>query len=65
MARLFARASVEGTDAITVILGLGGWLDKNYIQFAYQLAHSCATFSFSFVVTVGLTCRCPDADPVR
>jgi Amt family ammonium transporter len=29
----------------------GGWLDKHYIQLAYQLADSVAGLSYSFVVT--------------
>lgn len=29
----------------------GGWLNKNYIQFAYQLADCVAGFSYSFGVT--------------
>jgi len=46
---LFAQASVAGFDGITVIPG--GWLDKHYIQLAYQLADSAAGFGYSFVVT--------------
>ncbi len=29
----------------------GGWVNGNYIQFAYQLADSVAGFSYSFVMT--------------
>ena len=54
MTGLFAQASVAGADGFTVIPG--GWLDRNYIQLAHQLADSCATFGYSFVMTVSLTC---------
>ncbi|KJA21586.1 hypothetical protein HYPSUDRAFT_187349 [Hypholoma sublateritium FD-334 SS-4] len=46
---IFAQASVAGFDGVTVIAG--GWLDKHYIQLAYQLADSTAGVSYSFVVT--------------
>ncbi|KAF8157217.1 ammonium transporter [Crassisporium funariophilum] len=46
---LFAQASVAGFDGFSVITG--GWLDKNYIQLAYQLADSVAGVSYSFVMT--------------
>lgn len=47
---LFAQASIAHLDGITVIPG--GWLDKNYIQLAWQLADSVTGLSYSFVMTV-------------
>ena len=46
---IFAQSSVAAFDGVTVIPG--GWLDKHYIQLAYQLADSTAGLSYSFVVT--------------
>jgi len=46
---IFAQATVAGLDGFTVIPG--GWIDRHWIQFAYQLADSCAGLSYSFVVT--------------
>ena len=47
---LFAQASIANLDGLTVIPG--GWLDKNYIQLAWQLADSVTGVSYSFVMTV-------------
>ena len=47
---LFAQASIAHLDGFTVIPG--GWLDKNYIQLAWQLADSVTGLSYSFVMTV-------------
>lgn len=49
---LFAQASVAGFDGFTEIPG--GWLDRHYIQLAYQIADSVAGFAYSFGVTVSL-----------
>lgn len=60
---LFAQASIAHLDGITVIPG--GWLDKNYIQLAWQLADSVTGLSYSFVMTVSwseLYRRVTDAD---
>lgn len=46
---LFAQASVAGFDGFSEIPG--GWLDRNFIQLAYQLADSVAGIGYSFVVT--------------
>ncbi|KAF9995837.1 hypothetical protein BGZ65_008545 [Modicella reniformis] len=46
---VFAQASVAALDGATVISG--GWLDRNWIQVAYQLADSAAGLSWSFTVT--------------
>jgi Amt family ammonium transporter len=46
---LFAQASIAGLDGSTVIPG--GWLDKNYMQLAWQLADSVTGLSYSFVMT--------------
>ena len=50
---IFAQASVAGFDGSAPIPG--GWLDKHYIQLAYQLADSAAGFGYSFVMTVRFT----------
>lgn len=47
---LFAQASIAALDGTTKIPG--GWLDKNYIQLAWQLADSVTGLSYSFVMTV-------------
>lgn len=39
-------ASLDGTSSIP-----GGWLDHNWIQFAYQLADSVAAMAYSFCMT--------------
>ncbi|TFK69353.1 ammonium transporter [Pluteus cervinus] len=46
---LFTQHSVAAYDAIADIPG--GWLNRHFIQLAYQLADSCAGLSYSFVVT--------------
>ncbi|KAK4164277.1 putative ammonium transporter [Cladorrhinum sp. PSN259] len=46
---LFAADWIAALDGATVIDG--GWVNKHYIQLAYQLADSVAGFSYSFVVT--------------
>jgi len=46
---LFAQASIAAYDGFTEIPG--GWLDKNYIQLAWQLADSVTGVSYSFVMT--------------
>ncbi|TFK23004.1 ammonium transporter [Coprinopsis marcescibilis] len=46
---IFAQASVAALDGTTEIAG--GWLDRNFIQFAYQIADSVAGFAWSFIVT--------------
>ena len=46
----FAQKSVAGFDGITDIKG--GWLDRNWIQLAYQVANSAAGMAYSFIVTV-------------
>ncbi|KAF9585634.1 hypothetical protein BGW38_001457 [Lunasporangiospora selenospora] len=46
---VFAQASIAALDGVTVIKG--GWLDRNWIQVAHQLADSAAGLSWSFGVT--------------
>ncbi|OBT79741.1 hypothetical protein VF21_01381 [Pseudogymnoascus sp. 05NY08] len=43
---LFAADYIAALDGATVIPG--GWLNRNYIQLAYQLADSVAGFTYSF-----------------
>jgi len=47
---LFAQNAIVAYDAFTTPIA-GGWLDKHYIQLAYQLADSVAGFGYSFVMT--------------
>lgn len=47
---IFAQASVAGFDGITNIPG--GWLDRNYMQLAWQLADSATGFGYSFSMTM-------------
>lgn len=47
---LFAQSRIATLDGSAPIDG--GWLDKHYIQLAYQLADTVAGVSYSFVVTV-------------
>jgi Amt family ammonium transporter len=49
---LFAQSSVAFNDAYTVIPG--GWLDRNFIQLAKQLAWICVTAGWTFVVTIAI-----------
>jgi Amt family ammonium transporter len=46
---IFAQSSVAGFDGLTTIPG--GWLDGHWVQLGWQLADSCAGFSYSLVVT--------------
>ncbi|KAG8739834.1 hypothetical protein FRC10_005064 [Ceratobasidium sp. 414] len=46
---IFAQASSAASDGSVPILG--GWLDGNYTQLAYQLASSTACLCYSFVMT--------------
>lgn len=46
---LFAADYVAISDGATVING--GWMNHHYIQLGYQLAASCSTGIYSFVVT--------------
>jgi len=45
----FAQTEVAALDGSPAIPG--GWINRNWIQVGYQLADSCAGFSYSFVVT--------------
>ncbi|KAL0947810.1 hypothetical protein HGRIS_013882 [Hohenbuehelia grisea] len=47
---LFAQASIAASDGVSAPI-LGGWLDRHYIQLAYQLADSAAGMGYSFVMT--------------
>lgn len=47
---LFAQSNIAALDGIAAIPG--GWLDRNFIQLAYQLADSVAGMAYSFVLTV-------------
>lgn len=47
---VFAEANVTAYDGLTMING--GWLNKNWIQVAYQLASSAAILSYTFVMTM-------------
>jgi Amt family ammonium transporter len=47
---LFAQNAIVAYDAFSTPIS-GGWLDKHYIQLAYQLADSVAGFGYSFVMT--------------
>jgi Amt family ammonium transporter len=49
MTALFAQSSVAGFDGITVIPG--GWFDHHWVQLGYQIADSCASLSYSLVMT--------------
>jgi len=46
---LFAQSSIAYLDGSTVIPG--GWIDRNYMQLAWQLADSVTGLSYSFTVT--------------
>ncbi|KAF9579211.1 hypothetical protein BGW38_004619, partial [Lunasporangiospora selenospora] len=46
---IFAQSWVAALDGTTEIKG--GWLDRNWIQVAYQLADSAAGLAWSFTVT--------------
>jgi Amt family ammonium transporter len=46
---LFAANYIAALDGYTVILG--GWLNQNWIQLAYQLCDCVTGFSYSFGVT--------------
>ncbi|KAF9652560.1 ammonium transporter [Thelephora ganbajun] len=46
---LFAQSSIAAYDGFTKIPG--GWLDKNYMQLAWQLADSVTGLSYSFAMT--------------
>ncbi|KAG8720720.1 hypothetical protein FRC08_018336 [Ceratobasidium sp. 394] len=46
---IFAQASAAASDGSPRILG--GWLDRNYTQLAYQLASSTASLAYSFAMT--------------
>jgi Amt family ammonium transporter len=48
---IFAQQSVANLDGGLAPI-LGGWLDRHWIQLAYQLADSCAGMSYSFVVII-------------
>ncbi|KAJ2771118.1 hypothetical protein IWQ57_002356 [Coemansia nantahalensis] len=45
---IFASKSVAALNGSTID---GGWIDHHWVQFAYQLAGSCAGAGWSFVVT--------------
>ncbi|KAL1922981.1 uncharacterized protein VTP21DRAFT_9357 [Calcarisporiella thermophila] len=45
---IFAEKYVAGLDGTEIA---GGWLDRNFIQLAYQLADATSGFAWSFVVT--------------
>ncbi|GAC98876.1 ammonium transporter [Pseudozyma hubeiensis SY62] len=47
---IFADSRVASFDGSTPIPG--GWINKNWIQLAYQLADSASGFGWSFVVTM-------------
>jgi len=47
---IFAQQSIAGSDGSAPIAG--GWLDHNWIQFAYQLADSVTGLCYSFFVTL-------------
>ncbi|PWN47859.1 ammonium transporter [Violaceomyces palustris] len=47
---IFADNRVASFDGSALIPG--GWINKNYIQLAYQLADSAAGFGWSFVLTM-------------
>ncbi|KAI0255270.1 ammonium transporter [Lactifluus subvellereus] len=65
---IFAQSSVAGFDGLTTIPG--GWLDGHFVQLGWQLADSCAGFSYSLVMTTiilwvmhfipGLSLRCKE-----
>ena len=46
---LFASRSIARLDGVQVIEG--GWLDRHWVQLAYQLADSCAGGAYSFAGT--------------
>lgn len=46
---IFAKKSIAGLDGITEIKG--GWLDRHYVQLAYQLAGTFTAAGYVFVVT--------------
>jgi Amt family ammonium transporter len=49
MTALFAQSSVAGFDGVTAIPG--GWFDHHWVQLGYQIADSCASLSYSLVMT--------------
>ena len=48
----FAQSSVAANDGFSQIGG--GWLDRNWIQLAKQLAWCCVGLGWTFVVTYAI-----------